>query len=101
MKVTLKQFAAFDAVATHGSLVKAAQSLGMSQSAVSSSLKDLQIILGRPLFVHGDGRRLVITDEGRKLRTRIRSLLTEAKEIEADADAPLEGALQIGASASI
>lgn len=101
MKITLRQFEAFDAVATHGSVTAAARHLGMSQSAISSALKDLQIILKRPLFVPGDGRRLIMTDDGKRMRSRIRSLLTEAKEIERGADAPLEGVLQIGASASI
>lgn len=101
MKITLKQCEVFDAVASHGSVTNAARHLGMSQSAVSSTLKDLQIILKRTLFVHGEGRRLVITDEGKKLRTRIRSLLVGAREIEMEAQAPLDGILNIGASASI
>lgn len=101
MKITIKQLEVFDAVASHGSITTAAKHLGMSQSAVSSSLKDLQIVLKRPVFIHGEGRRLVITDEGKKLRARIRSLLTEARDIESGADAPLEGVLNIGASASI
>lgn len=101
MKITLRQFEAFDAVATHGSVTNAARHLGMSQSAISSALKDLQVILKRPLFVPGDGRKLILTDDGKRMRSRIRSLLTEAGEIERGADAPLEGVLQIGASASI
>lgn len=101
MKITIRQFEAFDAVATHGSVTNAARNLGMSQSAISSALKDLQVILKRPLFVPGEGRRLILTDDGKRLRSRIRSLLTEAGEIERGADAPLEGVLQIGASASI
>lgn len=100
-KITIKQLSVFDAVATHGSVTGAARHLGMSQSAVSSSLKDLQIILRRTLFVHGDARKLVVTDEGKKLRTRVRSLLNEAREIEAGGDSPLDGVLNIGASASI
>lgn len=101
MKITIKQLVVFDAVSTTGSITKAAQKLSMSQSAVSSALKDLQIILKRPLFLHGSGRKLIITDEGKKLRARVRSLLTEAQEIEAGTDTPLEGVLQLGASASI
>jgi len=101
MKITFRQFEAFDAVATHGSVTGAARHLGMSQSAVSSALKDFQIILKRPLFVPGEGRRLIMTDDGKRMRARIRSLLIEAGEIERGADAPLEGVLQIGASASI
>jgi DNA-binding transcriptional LysR family regulator len=101
MKITIRQLEVFDAVAAHGGVANASRHLGMSQSAVSSGLKDLQIILKRPLFIHGDGRRLVITDDGKKLRARVRSLLTEAREIEAGDDTPLDGTLHVGASASI
>lgn len=102
MKVTLRQLQVFDAVATLGSVTAAAARLNMSQSAASSALTDLQIILRRPLFVHAKGRPLQITDEGKRLRPLVRSLLGEVQDIEqADALAPLSGKLVIGATAMI
>lgn len=101
MKFTFRHLEAFDAVASFGSITKAAEQLNISQSAVSAALTDLQLVLGQSLFVHGKGRRLQITEEGRKLRPRVRLLLTEAQEIGGASDAPLMGTLNIGASALI
>lgn len=102
MKVTLRQLQVFDAVATLGSVTQAAAKLNMSQSAASSALTDLQIILGRPLFAHVKGRPLVITDEGKRLRPLIRTVLGEVQEIEGSpADAPLSGRLVVGATAMV
>jgi len=102
MKVTLRQLQVFDAVATLGSVTSAAAKLNMSQSAASSALTDLQIILGRPLFAHAKGRPLQITDEGKRLRPIVRSLLGEIQDVErGNADAPLSGKLVIGATSTI
>src|SRR6202007_593649 len=101
MKVTLRQLEIFDAVATLGSVTGAAKKLGMSQSAASNALTDLQIILRRPLFAHAKGRPLQITDEGRRLRPVVRSLLVEVRDIESAKDAPLRGALVVGATEMI
>ncbi|MBW8783427.1 MAG: LysR family transcriptional regulator [Novosphingobium sp.] len=102
MKATLRQLQVFDAVAALGSVTRAADKLGMSQSAASKALSDLQIILGRPLFAHSKGRALEITDEGKRLQPAIKSLLAQMQEIERpQAAAPLSGRLVIGASALI
>lgn len=101
MKVTLRQLEVFDAVATLGSVTAAADRLGMSQSAASSALTDLQIILKRPLFAHAKGRPLQITDEGRRLFPMVRSLLAEALDIERPEGAQLSGKLVIGATAMV
>lgn len=102
MKVSLRQLQVFDAVATLGSVTRAAAKLNMSQSAASSALTDLQIILGRPLFAHVKGRPLQITDEGKRLRPMVRSILGEVQEIEtAKSEAPLSGRLIVGATAMI
>lgn len=102
MKVTLRQLQVFDAVATLGSVTRAATKLNMSQSAASSALTDLQIILGRPLFAHVKGRPLQITDEGKRLRPLVRSVLGEVNEIEvSSSQAPLSGRLVVGSTAMI
>lgn len=98
MKLTLRQLQVFDAVATHGSVTSAAQHLGMSQSTVSSTLKDLQIVLQRPLFSPHKGRHIRMTDEGRRLRASIRSALTGVEEIAREASGLLEGQITIGAT---
>lgn len=102
MKVTIRQLQVFDAVATLGSVTAAAGKLGMSQSATSSALSDLQIILKRQLFAHAKGRALQITDEGTRLRSIVRSMLVEIEDLESDRDdATLSGKLVIGATAMV
>lgn len=102
MKVTLRQLQVFDSVAAMGSVTAAAASLGMSQSAASLALADLQIILKRQLFAHSKGRPLQITDEGKRLRPIVRSLLSEILDIErSGAQAELSGTLVIGATLMI
>ncbi len=99
MKVSIRQLQVFDAVAATGSVTAAANRLNMSQSAASSALTDLQIILGRQLFAHAKGRPLQITDEGKRLRSTIRSVLCTIEDIEGDRDdAPLNGQLVLGAT---
>lgn len=98
MKFTLRQLEVFDAVATLGSLSAAAERLGMSQSAASSALNDLQVVLGRLLFAHAKGRALQITDEGKRLQLMVRSVLSQAQDIATSQDAPLGGKLVIGAT---
>ena len=102
MKVTIRQLQVFDAVATLGSVTAAATRLAMSQSAASSALTDLQIVLRRTLFAHARGRPLQITDEGKRLHPLVRSVLGELESIERlDPDAALSGKLVIGATAMI
>ena len=101
MKITLKQLQVFDAVASCGGLTKAADRLGMSQSALSCTLKDLQIILGRPLFSHAAGRALQINDEGRRLWPLARSILNETQTIEKPPSKSLEGELVVACTEMI
>jgi DNA-binding transcriptional LysR family regulator len=102
MKLTLRQLQVFDAVATYGSVTKAAEKLNMSQSAASTVLTDLQVVLKRSLFAHSKGRRLEITDEGKRLRPMVRSLLVQLQEIERGGDeAEPSGTLVIGATMMI
>ncbi|CAN7623392.1 LysR family transcriptional regulator [Phenylobacterium sp. LjRoot225] len=101
MKVTLRQLEIFDAVATLGSVTSAANKLGMSQSAASNALTDLQIVLRRPLFAHAKGRPLQITEEGRRLRPVVRSLLSEVHDLESGLETPLGGTLVVGATEMI
>lgn len=54
----------FWAVAREGHLTRAAKLLGVSQSALSTQIRQLEESLGQPLFTR-QGRRLVLTDTGR------------------------------------
>lgn len=54
----------FRAVATEGSLTRAAEKLNLSQSALSTQIRALEAALGHDLFER-QGRRLVLTEAGR------------------------------------
>ena len=83
MRLTLRQLHLFCAVASTGSTTAAADSVALSQSAISAALNELEGVLGARLFDRV-GRRLVLNDSGRALLPRARSLLEGAQDIEAD-----------------
>lgn len=101
MRITLRQLTVFDAVARTGSVRRAGDEIGLSQSATSLSIRDLEAHLGLTLFERR-GRKLVLNEHGRRLLPRINSLLEQAREIEqAGADDRLRGTLRVGAATAI
>lgn len=97
MRITLKQMRVFDAVASLGSIAKAAAALGITPSTASASLKELQASLKRPPLFHRAGRNLQITAEGLRLQPIVRTLLLEAQEIESPSHVTeLTGTINIG-----
>lgn len=74
MNFTLRQLQVLTAVARHGSFTRAAQDLGMTQSAVSTSVRHLEAELGLPLFDR-DTRNVRPTETGRDLAARVGGLL--------------------------
>lgn len=99
MKLTIRQLRVIEAVATLGSVTKAAERLNISQSAASMALTDAQVILGRTVFAHSKGRKLEITDEGRRLIPLVKSILGMLEDLERpETNAGLSGKLVIGAS---
>ncbi len=63
-QLNLHHLRLFRAVASDGTLTKAARTLNLSQSALSSQIKTLEISLGQDLFERR-GRGLVLTEAGR------------------------------------
>lgn len=66
------------AVHEEGSVTRAAQRLGVTQSAVSHALDKLRAIVGDPLFVKS-GRGIVATAQAQALAARARVLLDELR----------------------
>lgn len=62
------------------SVTRAAERLGVSQSAVSHTLEKLRTIFGDPLFVR-DGRGIESTARARALRNSVESILDELKSL--------------------
>lgn len=96
LRLTLRQLQVFVAVAQHGSTTSAADSLAMSQSAVSASLAELERALNGALFDRV-ARRLAINEAGRQFFPRALSLLDQAHELERFA---CEGGVQLRIAAS-
>lgn len=94
---SIREFEALRAVVTMGTTIGAARSLGVSQSAVSRSLVQLESRLGRTLFVRSSGR-IEPTTEALNLNATLDPLFDTLHRIEgADwtdaADEPLRFAV--------
>ena len=76
---SLTELQAFVAAADSGSATLAARRLGLTQSAVSRSLKGLEDRLGVRLFLR-QNRRLVLSDAGRLFAREARALLQALDE---------------------
>jgi DNA-binding transcriptional LysR family regulator len=93
----LAELKIFKAVADHGGVTRAAAALHRVQSNVTTRVKQLEQRLGTRLF-HRQGRRLVLSAEGRVLLGYADRLLQLSSEAQAAllSQAP-QGALRIGA----
>ncbi|MFT4190357.1 MAG: LysR substrate-binding domain-containing protein, partial [Comamonas sp.] len=102
IRITLRQLEVFQAVAQAGSTSAAAGAVGLSQSATSAALNELETGLGLALFDRV-GKRLRLSALGRELLPRVGLLLDGARAIERWGDDGLAGAaeLRIGASTTI
>jgi DNA-binding transcriptional LysR family regulator len=93
MALELQQLRQVIALAEHGSFVRAAAALHISQPALSRSIQNLEQHFGSELFVRSSGG-VVPTDLGRLYIERARDLLRMADEL--DRDAVTRGALGSG-----
>jgi len=95
--VELTELRIFKAVAEHGGITRAAAALNRVQSNVTTRVKQLEERLGARLF-HRQGRRLVLSSEGRLLLDYAERLLRLSAEAQAalKGHAP-QGVLKIGA----
>ena len=91
MNITFRQLKVFDAVAQHRSYTKAAQTLFLSQPAVSMQIKQLEESLGLPLFEQL-GKKIYLTEAGKEFYNHARAISREL----ADAEEVLEGMKGLG-----
>jgi len=90
------------AVAEHGSIAAAAQSLHVTASGVSQQLTKLEREIGVTLLVPA-GRGVALTDAGRLLAQRGERILSELAEVESEVvslDRDVVGELRLGSFAS-
>lgn len=76
MNCTLRQLRVFVAVAQQGSFSQAGQLIGLSQSAVSHSIKELESEMGIRLLDRTT-REVLLTEAGEQLASRLERLLEE------------------------
>ncbi|MDR5740633.1 MULTISPECIES: LysR family transcriptional regulator [unclassified Caballeronia] len=82
----------FSALARHRHMPSAAQTLGLSQPAVSSAIRIMETGAGMPLF-HRSPRGLLLTSEGETFVLHVRRALNELRHIPDDL-AALRGTIQ-------
>jgi len=80
MNITLRQLRAFRAVARTGSFTLAAESLYITQSALSGLIKELESTLGARL-VDRSTRRVYLTALGEKLHPMLDAVLNDLDEV--------------------
>ena len=101
MRLTLRQLQVFVSVADSGSTAAAGAALGLSQSACSAALKELEGHWDCPVFDRV-GRGLQLNAQGRCLLPLARGLLADEQALERRMADPLDALhLQLGASSTI
>lgn len=102
LHLTLRQLQVFLAIARCGTTVAAGAQIGLSQSATSAALAELERSLGLRVFDRS-GKRLLVNGNGRSLLPRAGALLDGAHEIErlAQQAQPSLASLHIGASTTL
>ena len=101
--MTLEQLRIFIAVAERGHMTRAAQHIGMTQSAVSAAIQALESHSGTKLF-NRVGRGIELTDVGRRFLPEARNVLERAAAARSaleDLSTTTRGALSIAASQTI
>ena len=82
-RLTTKHLKMIHAIDSADTLTKAADSLNISQPALSSRLHDAEEILGTPLFQRR-GRRLALSAAGQRLLQSARKILEELAAVESE-----------------
>ncbi len=80
-RISLEQWQALVAVVDAGGYAQAAEALSKSQSTISYAIRQIEDRLGVAVFAM-DGRRALLTDDGKILYRRGKSLVGEAQRLE-------------------
>ena len=80
MNIELRELKYFVTVAKLGTLTKAADSLFVSQPALTKTIKKLESNIGAPLF-HREKNQLLITDIGQELLDKAQLLLNDYEDL--------------------
>ena len=101
MKLTLRQMEIFLNVVKEGHLTNVAKQMRLSQSAISMSIKELENILGSPLFDRIN-KKLIINEMGRSFQQEIAPIVKKLNDIEYEFKNTVnKGMVRVGASTTI
>ena len=101
MKISLRQIEIFLKVVESQNLTKVANELGLSQSAVSMSIKELENIIGRKLFDRIN-KKLILNEIGRSFYQAVLPLFKKLSDIETEfQNSEDKGSVRVGASTTI
>jgi len=100
LRITLRELEVFAAIGRTGRITAAGDELGLSRSASSGAIAELERRLGVALFDR-IGRRVVLNEHGRYLLPRALDLLRQANELERTYIAGPPSRLRIAASLTI
>ncbi|HER26608.1 MAG TPA: LysR family transcriptional regulator [Rhodospirillales bacterium] len=81
LNITLRQMAAFQALARHRNFTRVADELGLTQPAVSMQIKQLEGQLGVAL-IEQRGKRMDLTEEGEEVLAGTRAILQRLDDLE-------------------
>lgn len=81
MNITIRQLKVFREVARHQSFTRASKVLFLTQPAVSMQIKQLEEVVGMPLF-EKQGRQISLTDAGEEIKILSESILQQIEESE-------------------
>jgi DNA-binding transcriptional LysR family regulator len=101
MRLTLRQIEIFLKVVEYGHLTNVAKRMGLSQSAISMSIKEMENILGRPLFDRIN-KKLILNDLGRNFHQVVEPIYHKLADIEYEFRNTVDrGTVRVGASTTI
>ncbi len=100
-KLTLRQLEIFLNVVKEGHLTNVAKGMGLSQSAISMAIKELEKILGNPLFDRIN-KKLILNEMGRAFEKEVAPILKKINDIEYEFKNSInKGMVRVGASTTI
>jgi len=100
-KLTLRQMEIFLNVVKEGHLTNVAKEMGLSQSAISMAIKELEKILGNPLFDRIN-KKLILNEMGRSFEKEIAPIIKKINDIEYEFKNTVnKGMVRVGASTTV
>lgn len=99
IRFTLRQLEYFTAAGDCGSIAAASHKLNVSSPSISTAISQLEAELGLPLFVRRRAQGLTMTEAGKTLASKARSILNEATDLSKMAGVisnSVQGPLRIG-----